>query len=384
MKYHLSLSLIVCLAGSLSAAFHGDPPDANHPWAVNDDNRPQPPRVEPAPVIGGAPSDAVVLFDGSEASLGNWVHLRRDNRRKADWIVKDGALQCERGAGYIASQEAFGDCQLHVEWMAPPVIEKKTGQKRGNSGVFLMGMIEVQVLDNYNNPSYPDGSAGAVYGVMPPAANSLRGPGEWQRCDIIFRRPIVRDGVVLDAGSLTVLINGVVVQDSTPLEGGGGSKHRQALDRVFPDQGRLRLQDHGNPVRYRNIWYRPLRPRSVDGGTDGRLDEATTLAKRAEIATDVRARAADQNGMQQTLTLLDAYMYDLDSSAWVECDRQVVAYVKQLKALSAEDLTQRQQEVLSLHKALSYLQRYDLIASDYKPQQALGEIAVSQAWLKPQ
>jgi len=181
-----------------------------------------------------------------------------------------------------------------------------------------------------------------------------------------------------------VLINGVVVQDSTPLEGGGGSKHRQALDRVFPDQGRLRLQDHGNPVRYRNIWYRPLRPRSVDGGTDGRLDEATTLAKRAEIATDVRARAADQNGMQQTLTLLDAYMYDLDSSAWVECDRQVVAYVKQLKALSAEDITQRQQEVLSLHKALSYLQRYDLIASDYKPQQALGEIAVSQAWLKPQ
>ena len=124
MKYHLSLSLIVCLAGSLSAAFHGDPPDANHPWAVNDDNRPQPPRVEPAPVIGGAPSDAVVLFDGSEASLGNWVHLRRDDRRTADWIVKDGALQCERGAGYIASQEAFGDCQLHVEWMAPLKVER--------------------------------------------------------------------------------------------------------------------------------------------------------------------------------------------------------------------------------------------------------------------
>ena len=99
MKYHLSLSLIVCLAGSLNAAFHGDPPDANHPWAVHDDNRPQPPRVEPAPVVGGAPSDAVVLFDGSEASLGNWVHLRRDDRRTADWIVKDGALQCERGAG---------------------------------------------------------------------------------------------------------------------------------------------------------------------------------------------------------------------------------------------------------------------------------------------
>ena len=377
-----ALITIVCCAHSLSAAFYGDPPDANHPWAVHDDNRPQPIRVEPAAVAGGAPSDAVVLFDGSEASLANWTHVNPDDKRKGDWIVKDGALQCVPGAGYIASKEEFGDCQLHVEWMAPPVIEHKLGQQRGNSGVFLMGTVEVQVLDNYNNPTYSDGTAGAVYGVNPPAANSLRGPGEWQSYDIIFRRPIVREGVVLDAGSMTVLINGVVVQDSTPLEGGGGWKHRQPLDRAFPDKGSLRLQDHGNPVRYRNIWVRPLRPRAVDGGTGGRLTEAATTAKRAEIAADVRARAANLNGFNQMMTLLEAYQYDVDAAAWAQCDQQVSAYVMQLKELSTEDLNQRRQEVLRVHHALHYLQRFDLIPSDYAPVNALHGIAESQGWLK--
>ena len=139
------------------------------------------------------------------------------------------------------------------------------------------GMVEVQVLDNYKNPTYADGSAGAVYGLMPPAVNALRPSGEWQSYDIIFRRPIARDGVILDFGSLTVLLNGVVVQDNTPLEGGSGHKKRKPLDRIFPELGALMLQDHGNPVRFRNIWYRPLRPRALDGGTDGRLSEESTL-----------------------------------------------------------------------------------------------------------
>lgn len=377
----LPLAAIACFASSLSAAFYGDPPDANHPWSVHDENRPQPIRVEPAELVGGAPSDAVVLFDGTEASLDNWTHVKPDGKRKGDWIVKDGALQCVPGAGYIASKEEFGDCQLHVEWMAPPVIEHKRGQQRGNSGVFLMGQIEVQVLDNYNNPSYPDGSAGAVYGVMPPAANALRAPGEWQSYDIIFRRPIVRDGVVLDEGSMTVLVNGVVVQDSTPLDGGGGHKKRKALNHAYPDAGPLRLQDHGNPVRYRNIWVRPLRPRPADGGTDGRLSEAATMAKRTEIAADVRARAANQNDFDQMMTLLEAYLYDVDAAAWAECDRLVTLYVEQLQELSAEGLNQRRQDVLYLHKALRYLQR-DLIDSDYEPAKELREIADTQGWLK--
>ena len=121
-----------------------------------------------------------------------------------------------------------------------------------------MGKTEVQVLDNYNNPTYPDGFAGSIYGVMPPMANPLRSPGQWQSYDIIFRRPILKNGKVLDEGSMTVLVNGVVVQDSTPLEGGGGHRAR-SKPRAFPEKGPLSLQDHGNPVRFRNIWYRELR-----------------------------------------------------------------------------------------------------------------------------
>jgi hypothetical protein len=377
----LFLTTIACLAGPLSAAFYGDPPDAHNPWAVHDDNRPQPTRVEPAAVAGGAPSDAVVLFDGSEASLENWFHIDPIDKRKGDWIVKDGALQCVPGAGYIATKEAFGDCQLHVEWLAPSEI-KGNGQGRGNSGVFLMGQIEVQVLDNYQNPTYPDGTAGAVYGVMPPAANSLRGPGEWQSYDIIFRRPIVRDGVVLDAGSMTVLINGVVVQDSTPLEGGGGWKRRQSLDRAFPEQGSLRLQDHGNPVRYRNIWYRPLRPRALDGGTDGRLSAEATTAKRAEIAADVRARAAGFAGFEQTKTLLEAYMYDNDPAAWADCDIRVINYVSNLKDMPEDELIELRKEVLGLHHILSYLQKFEMLSVDHVPATELKNIAKSRDWLE--
>ena len=377
----LTLFAAVCLVHSASAAFYGDAPDANHPWAVHDENRPQPPRVEPAEIVGGAPSDAVVLFDGTEASFENWVHARPDKKRKSDWVVQDGYLLSVRGAGTILTKEQFSDCQLHIEWSHAQQLPGD-GQKRGNSGVFLPGGIEVQVLDNYNNPTYVDGMAGAVYGVMPPAANALRAPGQWQSYDIIFRRPIVRDGVTLDEGSMTVLVNGVVVQDSTPLDGGGGHKKRQSLTRPYPELGSLSLQDHGNPVRFRNIWVRPLRPRPADGGTDGRISEAATAAKRAEIGAEVRASAANKQGMDQTMRLLEAQMYAIDPAASAECNRQVSKSVEQLKVLSTEELESRRQEVLNLHKALSYLQRFDIIPADYQPAKELREIADALGWLK--
>lgn len=239
-------------AGSALAdgPFFGEPPGENQPWAVHDWNRPQPPVVVPGERPGDPPSDAIVLFDGTEASLEKWVYERPAEKREQDWIVVDGAMQSMRGAGDLLSVEEFGDCQLHIEWLAPVEISGQ-GQGRGNSGVFFMGMVEVQILDNYQNPTYADGTVGSVYGVRPPAVNALRPSGEWQSYDIIFRRPIVRDGVVLDPGSLTVLKNGVVVQDSTPLEGGGGWKARKPMNRVFPEKGPLKLQDHGNPVRCR-------------------------------------------------------------------------------------------------------------------------------------
>ena len=385
-KYPILLSAALLSLSSLSIfagrAFYGDAPDANHPWAVHDQNRPQPPRVEPGATVGEAPSDAVVLFDGTADSFQrNWQHVKPQDKRKADWSAQDGYMLGVGGAGYIETQAQFGDCQIHIEWSHERQLPG-TGQGRGNSGVFLPGGIEVQVLDNYNNPTYPDGTAGAVYGVMPPAANALRAPGQWQSYDIIYRRPIVKNGVVLDEGSMTVLVNGVVVQDSTPLDGGGGWRKRKALTQAYPDQDRIRLQDHGNPVRYRNVWVRPLRPRPADGGTDGRISAEATTAKRAEIAAEVRASAADLQGSDRMMRLLEAYMYDNDSTAWDDCNAQVSACVKQLQALSADDLGQHRQAVIGLRNALLYLQRFSMIPADYAPEQELKDIAAQQGWLK--
>ena len=217
---------------------------------------------------------------------------------------------------------------------------------------------------------------------MPPAANALRAPGQWQSYDIIYRRPIVRDGVLLDEGSMTVLLNGVVVQASTPLDGGGGFRKRKPLTQVYPDKGRLKLQDHGNPVRYRNIWYRELRPRPADGGTDGRLSESATLAKRAEIAAQVRASAEGLQGYARMMRLLEAYVYDNDPVLWQECDAAVLAYVQQLQALSVDALKQRRSAVVGLNQALSYLQRFAMVAADYVPAAQLQQVVDQQGWGK--
>ncbi len=368
-----------CLCSIASGAFYGDPPDAHHPWAIHDMNRPQPPRVEPAPVVGGAPSDAIVLFDGTEASLQNWIHEKPADKRKKDWIVKDGALQCVPGAGTIATKEMFGDCQLHVEWMAPKGLPG-SGQGRGNSGVFLPGGIEVQVLDNYNNPTYPDGTAGCVYGVMPPAANALRPSGEWQSYDIIYRRAVAKAGKVVDEGSITVLVSGVVVQDSTPLEGGGGHQKRSNPTRILPDKGRIKFQDHGNPVCFRNVWIRHLRPRPVDGGTDGRLTEAAATAKRNEIAEAIRTDAAKREGYDKAMRQLESLTYAASDSAWAEADAFIVGYVKELTAAPATELGPKRDTITGLYRALNYMKRHALIPGDYAPLKDLGTLMDAQGW----
>ena len=375
--------LLQLLLSNVFAGFHfGDPPDKHHPWAVHDENRPQPPRVEPGEKCGDAPSDAIVLFDGTQASFAsNWVHQKPKGKRKKDWQVKDGYLLVTGGAGTLATKELFGDCQLHIEWSHEKKLESDA-QGRGNSGVFLMGRIEVQILDNYENPTYPDGTAGAVYGVMPPAANALKAPGNWQSYDIIFRRPIVKDGVCIDEGSMTVLMNGVVVQDSTPLDGGGGHKKRKALNHVYPDSGPLTLQDHGNPVRFRNIWYRPLRPRPADGGTDGRIAEEASLAKRAEIATQVFNDAQALKGFKKMMRLLESYMYAQKPEVWTQCDTLVSGYVNEVKALPKKDLKGFKWDVIHLEKMLSYLQKHKIIDAGYAPAADLKNIADQQGWLK--
>ena len=206
-------------------------------------------------------------------------------------------MECVPGSGYVRTKAKIGDCQLHVEWAAPTKAEGES-QGRGNSGVFLMGLVEVQVLDNYNNPTYADGFAASVYGVNPPMANALRAPGQFQTYDIVFRRPIYKDGQPVDPGYVTVFENGVLVQDHTRLEGGTGHMARSKPG-PFPEAGPLKLQDHGNPVRYRNIWYRPLPPRAIEGGTDGYLTTEATMAKRKEIAAMLRQQATQTRQLGQ-------------------------------------------------------------------------------------
>lgn len=382
-KTFLILTVTVATKVALVAksAFFGDPPDNHHPWAVHDHNRPLPPVVTPAANIAQPPSDAIVLFDGTEASFHeNWHHNRPADEREQNWIVVEGALQSMRGAGKLSSLAELGDCQLHIEWRAPTKIVGK-GQGRGNSGVFLMGgMVEVQVLDNYKNPTYADGTAGAVYGLMPPAVNALRPSGEWQSYDIIFRRPIACDGVILDHGSLTVLLNGVVVQDNTPLEGGSGHKKRKPLDRIFPELGALMLQDHGNPVRFRNIWYRPLRPRALDGGTDGRLSEESALTKRSEIAEELRQHARTLEGQPKALRLLESLKYEEDAGARAEADNLIALYAAKLKKIETLKMEDEKKQVLSLDEALQYMHRYKLIPNDYPIRSYVNNLAIQQGW----
>jgi hypothetical protein len=201
---------------------------------------------------GQPPSDAIVLFDGSD--LSQW--LTRDGE-PADWNVENGYIECVPGKSTIYTKMAFGDCQLHIEWATPAQVEGQ-GQGRGNSGVYLMGKYEVQVLDSYENTTYPDGQAAALYGQYPPLVNASREPGVWQFYDIIFHRPrFSPTGEVIEPATVTVLHNGVLVQDHTRLT--GPTMNRIRLD-YYAHESRLpiSLQNHRNPVRFRNIWVRDL------------------------------------------------------------------------------------------------------------------------------
>lgn len=372
-------------AGGTGSAFYGDAPDATHPWAVHDHNRPQPAVVTPGTFStqdkpGKPPADAVVLFDGTPDAIANF-EADKNPSEPTKWVVKDGTLQCVPGSGYVRSKEQFADCQLHVEWTEPTDITGES-QGRGNSGVFLMGVLEVQVLDNYNNPTYADGSAGSLYGVNPPMVNPLRKPGEWQVYDIIFRRPVYDGDKVLDPGYVTVLINGVLVQDHTPLEGYGGHKGRSKV-RPFPEKGPLKLQDHGNPVKYRNIWYRPLPKRVVEGGTDGGiLSEAAATAKKKEIAAMVREDAAKLEGNAKALRLLESLCYEANDAALKEATALTDKFVADTKALAADKIESKKGEINQFAEALKYLAKFKILPENFAALGELQGIIKAQGWDK--
>ncbi len=382
----LSFAATSLAAPFVGPTFYGDAPDEHHPWAVHDGNRPQPTIVVPGTFStqeqpGKPPSDAVILFDGTdlskwEADSGEGVPTK--------WIIKNGAMECVPGSGFIRTRDKFGDFQLHVEWAAPTRVEGDS-QGRGNSGVFLMGLVEIQVLDNYMNPTYADGMAGAIYGQNPPLANALRPPGEFQVYDIVFRRPIYRNGELVDAGYVTIFENGVLVQDHGLIEGPTGHMRRTKAV-PFPEAGPLKLQDHGNPVRYRNIWYRPLPPRAIEGGTDGPLTTEATTAKRQELAMAIRQDAQKlenpANPLPQMLRLAESLQYAEDAVTLQKVQQMAAQYVDALDQLPADKLGPKKDEARHVRDVFNYLTRFKVLSASFEPKLKLEQLIKNQNWDK--
>ena len=215
------------------------------PYGVHDPARPQPPEVTTrGPVTTPPPSDATVLFDGT--SLDAWT---------PGWEIKNGVMVA---AGKdIQSKESFGAVQMHFEWRAPAGRPVK-GQGGGNSGVFLMGLYEVQVLQSHNNPTYPDGQAGSLYGQLPPLVNATSPQGEWQSYDLAFEPPVYENGKVVKPAKFSLLHNGVFVQNGESYLGPTQHRSLATYPETHPATAPLRLQYHGDPMEFRNMWIRPL------------------------------------------------------------------------------------------------------------------------------
>jgi hypothetical protein len=226
-------------------------------WRVPDSKRPQPTIVTPGEMTRSgmsAPSDATVLFDGN--GLSRWKSGDSDPK----WKSNASYFESTKGSGNLETRASFGDCQLHVEFMEPDP-PKGSDQGRGNSGIFLFGRYEIQVLDCFDNKTYADGATGSIYGQTAPLVNACRKPGTWETYDIVFVGPRFKDGELETPALATVFLNGVLVQHATPLI--GSTQHRAVGKyEVHGEKGPIQLQDHGDPVRYRNIWIREIGPHS--------------------------------------------------------------------------------------------------------------------------
>jgi hypothetical protein len=259
---------IVLTAGGIFAAqqpnlgYDDTPMQPNGRWRIHDGRRPQPPIVTPgaaSPTPSPVPGDATVLI-GDRSDFSAWQMV---DGTPVTWPIANGVVQT--GKGIIRTKAEFTDFQLHVEFATPTEV-KGESQGRGNSGVFLLGKFEIQVLDSFQNPTYPDGQAAAMYGQYPPLVNASRRPGEWQTYDIAFTAPrFTASGTLDKAAVVTVFHNGVLVHNATPFW--GPTAHRK-IGPYTPDtsKGPIALQDHGNPVRFRNVWIRPVKDYNVPGG----------------------------------------------------------------------------------------------------------------------
>lgn len=264
-----SLQMILLSALTAASCLSQQPPHKNRDlgyddtpripgqtWRVHDNSRKHPPKVTPAAVPGGAPSDAIVLFDGKD--LSQWVaRLRGGKVGPPEWKVENGYVEVVPGKGGIATKEKFGDAQIHIEWQELPDVSG-TSQSRGNSGVEIMGRYEIQVLDSYQDLTYADGQAASIYGQWPPMVNATRKAGEWNVYDIVFEAPKFDGAKVVKPAYITLFHNGIVVHNRQEVI--GRAVHAKVA--TYEPHGAeepLSLQNHGNAVRYRNIWIRRLK-----------------------------------------------------------------------------------------------------------------------------
>ncbi len=294
--------LLVCLAAASELAVHNAPL-----WRQHDIHRPKPPVFTPAEgstsIATRPPRDALVLFDGS--NLDAWQSPQGGAAR---WKVRDGYLETAPGTGPIESKKKFGDIQLHLEWASPNPPDG-TGQDRGNSGVFLMGQFEIQVLDSYKADTYADGQAGAIYGEYPPLFNASRPPGEWQTYDIAFRRPRFDNaGKLLEPARVTLFHNGILVQNNEePF--GPTSWLRWLPYKDEGDRGPISLQDHDHPVRYRNIWILELPERPAPSAKDLALPQSLSLPEKVlDSYTGQYLMNAKPNAPKATFTREDGHL----------------------------------------------------------------------------
>ncbi len=354
------------LSAAFGQVFYGDPPDDQHPWAIHDQNRPKPPVVTPGTFstpeqAGKPPSDAIVLFDGKD--LSKWKSAKEEGG-PAQWLVKDGYMEVVAKAGDIRTIEEFGDCQLHVEWAAPAKVEGSS-QGRGNSGIFLMGLCEVQVLDCYNNETYADGYAGSVYGVNQPMANPLRPPGQFQVYDIVFRRPIYREGKVGGPRLRDRLCQRRAGSGPHPAgraHGAHAADHARTVSGARP----VETPNHGNPVRFRNIGIASCAA-GRRGGTDGWLTPEATMAKRREIAETIRKdRRQAAHPLPRMYRLFESLIYQKDAAAQQEAEDLARQYVASLRQLPPDQLTAKKDEVKRLDTVFQYLNRHGFLGRRFR------------------
>jgi hypothetical protein len=252
------------------------PMQPNGKWHVHDPARPLPPVVTPGKtfsLMAAPPSDAVVLFDGTD--LSKWAG---EKGAEPKWKVQDGYVETTH-TGRIHTKDQFGDFQLHIEWATPAKVEGK-GQGRGNNGLNIYGKYEIQILDSFENPTYADGGAAALYGQTPPLVNASRPPGEWQTYDVVFEGPrLDADKKLTRPASATVLHNGVVVHNKRELW--GDTRYRGVGDyKGAKEKGPIELYEHGNAVRFRNIWIRPLgQYDAADAGKGAEAGKAAEAGK---------------------------------------------------------------------------------------------------------